>query len=579
MPDVIPITVLETGSPAGPRRRGVLLFLLSILLCAVPLGVRLGQPDTSEVMEQFALVSSQETWLRQHRGETNAWVVPSLFGLPRTNKPPLTVWLNLLAWRGLPPDAAPEALVLRARIVSAALALTMLAGVFWMTRTLWDPRAAALATLVAGSMWFFQKQARVASYDIQMAAWVTLAAAAMIWAQRPLRVPPGGSIYFLGWVLAGVFLAAAVMTKGPLALAVFGTAAAALVAVDPGKWRRLIPGLMIALFVAAALALPWYAHVWISIPDASRNWLTEYKMDVTPRPVYYYLGLLGLVLPWTLWLIGGFFQPFRAEGDLKRRLLVPWVWFFLILILFSIPSARRFRYILPIVPAAAILIAQVFREHQALADQGVVERDASRLWVPHWIGMALASPAFGLLILFQGRLVQRGWLPELTLAYSMPAVVAVISTLVLAGMAAWGWWAHRRWKPMLAGFATAGWALVLTGVFWFGYAGAPHARSDLRAVGEGLRQVVGGVPVRTLAPPNRLFLMDRAVLFYSRLVVPPVKPEGVAEFVRSVPEVVVIAEALPASDGLLRGVGMTEEGAFKDGKNTLHRIWRSRRLR
>ena len=74
-------------------------------------------------------------------------------------------------------------------------------------------------------------------------------------------------------------------------------------------------------------------------------------------------------------------------------------------------------------------------------------------------------------------------------------------------------------------------------------------------------------------------MMDRAILFYSRLIMPPVRPENVGDFIRSAPEVYVIAEALASSDELMRRSGLKEEGAFKDGKNTVFRIWVSRRLR
>jgi 4-amino-4-deoxy-L-arabinose transferase-like glycosyltransferase len=576
MEDSIP--ALDSASIA-PSRRGRrlgswLLLLIALILVRLPLTQGLELSDASAVMEQFALASTQETWLRQHRGEPHAWIVPSLFGQPRLAKPPLTVWLNLLAWRGLPIDAAPELLIWRARLVAVAMGLLMLGGVFWIGRTLWDAQTGFLATLAAGSMWFFQRQARIASYDIHMAAWVTLAVASAAWALRPFQLRPPRWKEATGWLLAGVFLAAGVMSKGPLALAVAGLGALAVAVVDRSVWRRAIVGCAAAAAFAAILVLPWYLYAWVSVPGAYGRWRAEYGIDVTPRPVYYYLSVLGLVLPWTLWLIGGFFQPFRAGGELRRRLLVPLIWFFLILLVFTIPQARRQRYILPIVPAAALLIAQVFREHQALADQGVIDRDAKRLWVPHWIGMMLASLAVFPLIACEPWLVQRKWMPEILLDYGgHAAVIGALTCAGLLGLALVGWWAHHRWKPMLAGLLTAAWAILLMLVFWQGYAAADHGDNGLRLEAVKLADMTGERPTVSLVGPDHNFLMDRAILFYARIIAPPVDAAELGGLASSSPRTAVIAERDEVNDAALRSADYTVIGTFKDGKQKYHRVW------
>lgn len=75
-------------------------------------------------MAKIALASSQEA-LARNSGHTDvltesrkpvtettlphdawAWLVPSWNGRARVNKPPLLVWINLLAWSGLDPATA-----------------------------------------------------------------------------------------------------------------------------------------------------------------------------------------------------------------------------------------------------------------------------------------------------------------------------------------------------------------------------------------------------------------------------------------------------------------------------------------
>src|SRR5689334_3793109 len=111
MGETTPMQAGDAVQPLLARRGTWFLLLVALVVCQVPLMRGLARPDTSEVMEQFALVSAQETWMRQHAGESHAWTIPTLFGQPRLAKPPLTVWLYLFAWRDLPREASPQTLL------------------------------------------------------------------------------------------------------------------------------------------------------------------------------------------------------------------------------------------------------------------------------------------------------------------------------------------------------------------------------------------------------------------------------------------------------------------------------------
>ncbi|MEP0762465.1 MAG: hypothetical protein HRF48_06970, partial [Chloroflexota bacterium] len=172
-------------------RSGWLIALslaLVLLACLPPMLVDLAKRDSTHTMENIALLSAQETWLRQQGyydlpADPNAWVMPTRNGSPRVTKPPMLVWLNLLAWWDLDPYTASVDLVTyRARLVAVGMALILIASTFWAGLTLADRRLAVLAALAAGSMWFLQRQGRTASYDIHLAAWSSLAMAAGLWA-------------------------------------------------------------------------------------------------------------------------------------------------------------------------------------------------------------------------------------------------------------------------------------------------------------------------------------------------------------------------------------------------------------
>src|SRR5688572_26921600 len=193
----------------------VLGVILALTLPSLVLGldVRL----STHTMENLAVVTSQETFLRLAEDPGTGLIVSTNDGQPRLEKPPMLVWLNLLAWSDLDPaTATPQQLIFRARCVTVALSLMMLASIYLLGRSLGDWRFAALATMSIASTFFFQRQARTASYDMHYVAWTNAAVALGIWAMNPLGPAPLAVRRVVGWGGCAVAFAAAVMSKNPL---------------------------------------------------------------------------------------------------------------------------------------------------------------------------------------------------------------------------------------------------------------------------------------------------------------------------------------------------------------------------
>src|SRR5439155_4782170 len=124
-----------------------------------------------------------------------------------------------------------------------------------------------------------------------------------------------------------------IMSKDPLPLAIVAPALASTVAVMPGdksrRWRaaRWLIGAMV---IASAISGLWYVYALSVVPSAVQRLRNEFVPVRGDVQVWYYYcaGLLGLVVPWTIWLIGGLVQPFTREWRSERRiLLIPWFWF------------------------------------------------------------------------------------------------------------------------------------------------------------------------------------------------------------------------------------------------------------
>ncbi len=444
------------GSSYGDRHIGELhasglRLLAALCVCLPPLLIVLGTRDVSRVMENVCLLSSQETWLRQHGWhdiprKKHAWLLPTSNDRFRVVKPPMLVWMNMIAWSDLTPsNSRPQELAHRARLVAVAMALLTLVATFWIGRTLDDDWVGALAVLVGGTSWFFLRQARTASYDIHMVGWATLAVASAIWAIGPRGPKRSASKRLWGWTLAGVALGAAWLSKGPLALVITGLPVAATIAVTPRNRREHLVGAGCMVALGVLIALPWYLYMWDHKASALHSWFREYRASRKEyQPPYYCLAILALILPWCLWLISGLLHPWvSASGDARRLRLIPWLWFVGLFVFFSIPGAKQQRYILPIVPAAALLAAQVLRDHQRAAADGRLDSGARFLCKMHWLCLALVSPVFGPLLASQQWLVTLGVLSKPFVA-SPPWMIAITTTSVLIGLTWLGWRCHRR---------------------------------------------------------------------------------------------------------------------------------------
>jgi 4-amino-4-deoxy-L-arabinose transferase-like glycosyltransferase len=164
---------------------------------------------------------------------------------------------------------------------------------------------------------------------------------------------------------------------------------------------------------------------------------------------------------------------------------VAWMWFGLLLLFFSLAPPKVARYVLPLVPAGALLAAQVWRGQIGAAERGERPR---RVWVlvhSHWVLFTLASLVMGVLLMSHRMLAEWAWIEPMELrVLSAPVGVALMALLL--GLAAAGWREHHKWRPMPAAVLTIVWCVVVTTVYW-------HVRHD-----PALR---GDAPVSLEAPP------------------------------------------------------------------------------
>lgn len=541
-----------------PFHSGWIQILLLLAVTVPPLVAGLGASDCEFHMEVRTMATAQETWLRQ-QVDPQAWLIPTWNGAPRVNKPPLTVWLNMLVWTGLDPQTTGvDVLVYRARLVAAALAVLALLATWRMGAHLHSTRYGLLAAAITGTSLLFLRNARMASYDTYLLVFSTFAMASAVWAMQPRAAIHSRGPYCIGWALSGIAMAAAVLTKGPIAL-VMTALPLFLIALLERRRRLHLMGLGMALGITAAIAAPWYMYVLKAVPSADRIMGTEFKaMRPEFQPPWYYLGLIPLVAPWLLWLPAFWIAAARRHLDFSDPALrIPAVWFLAIFLVLSIPAAKQQRYILPILPAAGLLMAAAW--------QSLAARTALRWPVPlgrvHGGLLIVGALLMGAWGLGHPWLVASGALRQPEIARLPPWTFAAISLpLLLVARAAYR--AARAHRLEAAAWLTAIWMAGASTPMFYDYSHTYHARFAQRPDVEAVKAIIGEsllLYVRAGDLPAHKQWPDPKMLLYSQRIIPEWKG-GVLP-----PSSFLMAADHKPLDDRLRGAGWTPLRRFHDG--------------
>ncbi len=325
----------------------------------------------------FGLVGADEPRYAQIAREMLArhdWIVPTLNGNPWLEKPVLLYWkmMNSYALLGVYDWAA--------RVPAAAHAVALVLAIFFFMRRFRyssELDAAMIAASSAGMIGF----GRGASTDMLLSAHFALAMMCW-WAWRQT----GKKLWL---ILFYGFLGFGALAKGPvapaLAVLVVGIYAALR---REGKifLRSLsIPGF--ALFFA--IALPWYLAVQHRVPQFFRVFFLEHNLErfgtnlyQHSQPFWYYIPVFLLAtLPWTVFTVPALIDAGRnLIARLRDRTETPaeaapedgltsflFIWTLVPIIFFSISRSKLPGYILPSIPAAALLTGEYLHRAQAVS--------------------------------------------------------------------------------------------------------------------------------------------------------------------------------------------------------------------
>ena len=296
--------------------------------------------------------------------ESGTWVVPTFNGELRTAKPVLLYWVQR------PFVAAFGPTEWAVRLPAALLGLGTVLLTYELGRRMFGAATGLLGGLVLASATQFNLLSHAATPDAPLIFFTTLTFL-LFWRGHE----NAGRGWFYLPALASAF---AVLTKGPIGLALPGLVVVLYFAWNRELRRFLDRRLVWALLLWVVVALPWYGLV---TSETRGEYLGKFLGNenvnrfFTPQenhrgPVVYYVGcLFALFAPWccflgaTLWygVKDSKQSPPVATGMLTsetraNRFLL--CWFAAYLVFFSAAQTKLPNYIGPLYPAVALLTAR-----------------------------------------------------------------------------------------------------------------------------------------------------------------------------------------------------------------------------
>jgi len=358
-----------------------------LLVCCFSFFPYLGTPNVS-LMEARNFVAAREM------ANGGSWLIPTMNLELRLAKPPLPTWAVATAMRLF--GTTTDLLVLR---LPAALMATLLVFFFWglareLTRRLpleeeASGRTAWLAALVLGSSLLVITSGREGQWDIFSNGFMV----GTLWLLTRGWNSQGRGYGWFG--AAGVALGACILSKGPVApyAMLLPYVACYLSRLNPGRAgiRQHWQGTLLAAIVGLAIGLSWPAYVFSHVPAAV---LAVARVETTSwgerhvQPAWYYLNFPVFSGIWTVIALAALWVPYarrRAGAYVPYALLLGWL--VASLVLLSLVPEKKERYMMPLLPPLALLIAGMLRYLETAFQTTTVVLPGEKQLVRGWAGV------------------------------------------------------------------------------------------------------------------------------------------------------------------------------------------------
>jgi 4-amino-4-deoxy-L-arabinose transferase-like glycosyltransferase len=354
--------------------------------------------------------------------ESGDWVWPTCNGESRLQKTPLSYWLvaGLAKITGSVDEFA-------ARLPSAVFAVLSVAAILYFVNEWLSFRIAVIAGCVWATSVGYISYAHSARPEMALTFFVLLCFLSFYSAIIE-KAKTKQAIYML---IFWVSFALGNLAKGPAPLPLVLLPLFFYVSIFR-QWKKLFNWASIAGFIVfLVIVLPWPLEIahrlnW-DLSLWKREFVDRFFGDYAPgdKPFYYYLPKMFLfILPWAAFLPMAAAAPFFKVWTNKRPvMLFLWILFVVDLAFLTLSAGKRQHYILPVMPAMAILIG-ILIEDMAFALRAYTQKYAKDVLRSHIVAVAAGVIAGVVYVIKTNRQLLIG---TITLAIAAIAAAAIIA--------------------------------------------------------------------------------------------------------------------------------------------------------
>ena len=327
------------------------------------------------------------------------WVVPMFNGQVRLQKTPLSYWL--VAAGAKIAGGVNDFIV---RLPSTALAVLSAIAIFYFVCDCAGFSAGAFSALIWASSFCYVRYSHTGRPEMALACFVAIAMLSFYSAIKAQSRKK--QVYYI--LVFWVSFALSMLAKGPAPLLLIFPALFFYFVVFR-RWkliRELLPIAGVILFLV--IFLPWPIAVFLKQPGAVEVWKNEFfgraagEYASGEKPFYYYFGAMFVyLLPFSAFIPLALWAPFCRIWEEKRETIgYHWLWFVTGIVAMSLCGGKRQHYILPIMPAMAIL-AGIILDDMIFVRKAYSKKFARNFIVANIVAMVIA--AIGAMVFIEKR--------------------------------------------------------------------------------------------------------------------------------------------------------------------------------
>lgn len=295
-----------------------------------------------EIMESRNIITAREM---VYDGN---WLVPTMNGELRLEKPPLPTWITAAA-----EIISPDNLGLERSMAGLAGVIMVIA--FYLLGTLFfkNKQTSLISTIILCTCYSVIIMGRTASWDIYTHGFMLMGIYFLVKALQSID-----KAEWLNFSLAGLFIGLSILSKGPVSLfAVLLPFILTYCWFYPSKMQNKWGAFLLMILIAVVVGCWWYAFIFLFHSEEMASVAakeTAAWAGHNVRPWYYYWKFFLESGIWSLLLLTAIFTPLWSWREKNRReYLFPLFWMLLTVVLLSLMPEKKTRYLFPVMISAS----------------------------------------------------------------------------------------------------------------------------------------------------------------------------------------------------------------------------------